>query len=79
MPAALRAWRAGEAKSRGVPAYVVFHDSTLREIAARRPRTTDELAGISGVGAVKLATYGDAVVAVVADASSDAGEKPVGS
>ena len=76
---ALRAWRAGEAKSRGVPAYVVFHDSTLREIAARRPQTPDELAGISGVGAVKLATYGDAVVAIVVDATSVAGEKPVGS
>ena len=64
---ALRAWRATIAKERGVPAYVVFHDSTLREIAARRPSTTTDLAGISGVGQVKLATYGAEVVAVVAE------------
>ncbi len=63
---ALRAWRAGEAKARGVPAYVVFHDSTLREIVTTKPRTLDEVAAISGVGATKLATYGDGILAEVA-------------
>jgi len=63
---ALRQWRLTEARSRNVPPYVVFHDTTLRLIAAQRPTSLDDLAGISGVGAVKLATYGQAVLAVVA-------------
>jgi len=63
---ALRAWRAAEAKARAVPPYVVFHDTTLHAIAAARPATLDELAALFGVGAVKLATYGQAVLDVVA-------------
>jgi ATP-dependent DNA helicase RecQ len=47
---ALRAWRASVAKEQGVPAYVVFHDATLRQIAAQAPSTLGELSGISGVG-----------------------------
>ena len=50
----LRAWRAATAKESGVPAYVVFHDATLRDIAVLRPTTTDELGTVSGVGAAKL-------------------------
>lgn len=54
----LRAWRAATAKEQGVPAYVVFHDATLREIAARLPSTLDELGSVSGVGRAKLDRYG---------------------
>jgi ATP-dependent DNA helicase RecQ len=62
---ALRDWRRTEARTRSVPPYVVFHDSTLRSIAAQRPTTLDELAAISGVGTVKLETYGSAVLSLV--------------
>ena len=62
----LRAWRAGVAREAGLPAYVVFHDATLREVATRRPTTLDELAGIPGVGAAKLERYGAGVLATVA-------------
>jgi ATP-dependent DNA helicase RecQ len=49
----------------GVPPYVVFHDSTLREIAALKPRSLDELSAVQGVGAAKLDRYGEAVLAAV--------------
>ncbi|GAB2685372.1 DNA helicase RecQ [Nocardia thraciensis] len=62
----LRAWRASVAKEQGVPAYVVFHDATLREIAARKPATLAELGGISGIGENKRAKYGEGVLEVVA-------------
>jgi ATP-dependent DNA helicase RecQ len=62
----LRHWRAAEAKTQAVPPYVIFHDSVLREIAAIRPATLDELAEIKGVGASKLHRYGDAVLAMIA-------------
>ncbi len=62
---ALRAWRAAESKAQKVPPYVIFHDATLREIAAARPATTEELGQIKGVGASKLARYGAEVLAVV--------------
>ncbi|MCL2482264.1 MAG: DNA helicase RecQ [Propionibacteriaceae bacterium] len=62
---ALRAWRLEESRTRSVPPYVVFHDSTLRAIAATRPTTLDELSLISGIGAMKLENYGEAVLAVV--------------
>jgi ATP-dependent DNA helicase RecQ len=63
---ALRALRAQLAREQNVPAYVIFHDATLRAIASSRPRDRDALAGIGGVGAAKLARYGDAVLAVLA-------------
>nr|WP_280269351.1 DNA helicase RecQ [Nocardia wallacei] len=66
----LRAWRAAVAKEQGVPAYVVFHDATLREIAARKPTTLGELGGISGIGENKRAKYGEGVLEVV---TADAG------
>ncbi|MBW5421456.1 DNA helicase RecQ [Streptomyces sp. BG9H] len=64
---ALRAWRGAQAKEQGVPAYVIFHDATLREIATLRPTSVGDLAGISGVGEKKRATYGEGVVGVVAE------------
>jgi ATP-dependent DNA helicase RecQ len=63
----LRAWRAATAREQGVPAYVVFHDATLREVATRRPGTLAELAAISGVGATKLDRYGPGLLAALAD------------
>ena len=62
---ALRSWRAAEARAQGVPPYVIFHDSVLRDIAATRPATLDELGRIKGVGASKLARYGAGVLAVL--------------
>ena len=62
----MRAWRAREAKSQAVPPYVIFHDTVLREIAAVRPASLDELGEIKGVGASKLARYGSAVLDLVA-------------
>jgi ATP-dependent DNA helicase RecQ len=62
---ALRAWRASEAKSQSVPPYVIFHDATLREIAATKPAGLDELAQIKGVGASKLQRYGGRVLRVL--------------
>jgi ATP-dependent DNA helicase RecQ len=65
---ALRAWRSAEAKEQGVPAYVIFHDATLREIATGRPTSLAQLGTMSGVGENKLAKYGDAILGVLADA-----------
>jgi ATP-dependent DNA helicase RecQ len=65
---ALRAARRELAATAGVPPYVVFHDSTLREIAADRPATLAELARIGGVGEAKLARYGAAMLAALAGA-----------
>ncbi|MGW3291745.1 DNA helicase RecQ [Streptomyces sp. NPDC001002] len=63
---ALRAWRAEQAREQGVPAYVIFHDATLREIATVWPTSVSQLGTISGVGEKKLATYGDGVIGVLA-------------
>ncbi|CAL9494444.1 DNA helicase RecQ [Streptomyces sp. enrichment culture] len=63
---ALRAWRAEQAREQGVPAYVIFHDATLREIATVWPTSVGQLGGISGVGEKKLATYGEGVIEVLA-------------
>jgi ATP-dependent DNA helicase RecQ len=62
---ALREWRKKTAGEHGVPAYVVFHDATLASIAAARPRAVEDLHGISGIGATKLARYGQALIDVV--------------
>ena len=61
----LRAWRARQAKAANLPAYVILHDATLRGIARVRPTDVDALAAISGVGARKRETYGEALLAVV--------------
>ena len=63
---ALRRWRAERAKSDAVPAYVVFHDKTLHEIAARRPSTRRELSAVPGVGPAKLERYADELLARLA-------------
>jgi ATP-dependent DNA helicase RecQ len=65
---ALRSARRSIAAQAGVPPYVVFHDSTLREIAAARPGTLDELARVQGVGSVKLERYGQAMLAALREA-----------
>ena len=62
---ALRAWRRGIAREHGVPAFVVFHDSTLETIAALQPGTHEALRGVSGVGEKKLERYGEALLEVV--------------
>jgi ATP-dependent DNA helicase RecQ len=61
----LRAWRAAAAKEQGVPAYVIFHDATLRQIAALAPSTLVQLATVSGVGETKLARYGQQILDVL--------------
>ena len=63
----LRAWRGATAKEQGVPAYVIFHDATLREFASRRPSSLEELSGITGVGENKLNRYGEQILEVLAE------------
>jgi ATP-dependent DNA helicase RecQ len=58
----LRGWRAAAAKEQGVPAYVIFHDATLRQIASDLPSTLAELAAVNGVGEARLAKYGQQVL-----------------
>ncbi len=67
---ALKLWRAAVAREHNLPAYVVFHDATLAQMAERSPATLDELAGISGVGAKKLQAYGDAILQVMSSAAA---------
>jgi ATP-dependent DNA helicase RecQ len=62
----LRTWRAAAAKEQGVPAYVIFHDSTLRQIATDAPTTLAGLGKVSGVGETKLARYGEQILEVLA-------------
>jgi DNA helicase-2/ATP-dependent DNA helicase PcrA len=62
---ALKEWRRDEAKERSLPAYVIFHDRTLVDIAGRRPTTIPELLQVSGVGPAKVANYGESVLAIV--------------
>lgn len=66
---ALREWRATTAREQNVPAYVIFHDSTLRAIAEAAPDDLDELARIPGIGASKLDRYGEAVLQHLFDSS----------
>ena len=67
----LRSWRSERARTDSVPAYVVFPDATLREIASSQPHTLAELSGVKGVGPAKLERYGESVLAVVAAKSTD--------
>jgi ATP-dependent DNA helicase RecQ len=62
----LRTWRRATAQEAAVPAYVVFDDRTLREVAVRNPSSADALASVTGVGPAKLARYGEAVLGVLA-------------
>ena len=65
----LRAWRTATAKEQGMPPYVIFHDATLRQIAAAPPSTLGELANVNGVGETKLARYGQQILEVLAGES----------
>ena len=69
----LRAWRAAAAKEQGVPAYVIFHDATLRQIAAEPLTTLAELSTISGVGENKLARYGQQILDTLAGSAPTTG------
>jgi ATP-dependent DNA helicase RecQ len=64
---ALRGWRAEMAREQNVPAYVIFHDATLRAIAESDPGDLDELGQIPGIGASKLERYGEAVLQQLLD------------
>jgi ATP-dependent DNA helicase RecQ len=63
---ALRAWRLDEARRQEIPPYVIFHDSTLAQVARRRPASLPALAAIPGIGRSKLDRYGDAILAITA-------------
>ena len=67
--ARLKAWRADVAKAHNLPAFVIFHDATLRAIAEQAPQTLHDLAGISGMGVKKLEKYGADVLQVCAQES----------
>ena len=62
---ALRAWRAEQAKTQGVPAYVILHDKTLHELAARTPTNQDELLDVPGIGQAKAERYGAALLTLI--------------
>ena len=68
MVAELKAWRTRRAREDGVPAYVVLHDATLTELAARRPGSAAELAAVKGLGPTKIERYGDELLDVLATA-----------
>src|SRR5215472_12167776 len=70
---ALRAWRLAEARRQELPPYVIFHDSTLSEVARRRPLSLAALAQIPGIGRSKLERYGSAVIEIVAAGASRSG------
>jgi ATP-dependent DNA helicase RecQ len=63
---ALRAWRAGQAKTQGVPAYVILHDKTLHELAAHRPASPAALLDVPGIGAAKAERYGAELLELLA-------------
>lgn len=58
----LRLWRAGIAKQKSIPAYMVFSDATLQAVAAKKPRKYSDLRGISGIGEKKLDLYGESLM-----------------
>ena len=61
----LHEWRRRLARASGVPPHVLLHDSTVRAIAVRRPTDTDELLGVPGIGPVKVARFGPAILEVI--------------
>lgn len=63
----LRWWRVETAKAHNTAAFIIFHDSTLREIAKAKPRTLEDLRGVTGVGAKKLESYGEELVSLIAE------------
>ena len=64
----LRTWRSTRARDDSVPAYVVLHDATLRELATAKPSSTRDLAAVKGFGPTKIERYGDDVLAVISAA-----------
>lgn len=70
---ALRAWRQATARAEGVPAYVVAHDRTLREIAVARPQSEADLALVWGLGPAKREKFGPGMLAVVAEVEAPSG------
>ena len=73
---ALRAWRRERAKAQGVPPYVIFHDSTLRAVAAARPTSLAGLSQIEGIGDTKLERHGESLLAAVAQAAGEPTDAP---
>jgi ATP-dependent DNA helicase RecQ len=63
----LRWWRVETARAHNIAAFIIFHDSTLREIAKAQPTSLDDLRGVTGVGAKKLESYGADIVALIAE------------
>ncbi|HVK93685.1 MAG TPA: DNA helicase RecQ [Noviherbaspirillum sp.] len=63
----LRWWRVETARKHNVPAYVIFHDATMREIAKLKPASLDDLRNVSGVGEKKLETYGEEIVSLIVE------------
>jgi superfamily II DNA helicase RecQ len=63
----LRTWRAETARAAGIPAYVVFHDVTLTALASLRPRTTQQLLEVPGLGPVKAGRYGPTLLSLLSD------------
>jgi len=72
----LRAWRRDRAKDQGVPPYVVFHDSTLREVAARKPKSLSALSAIDGIGDTKLERHGESLLEALTAAMEEDGATP---
>jgi DNA helicase-2/ATP-dependent DNA helicase PcrA len=64
--AALKEWRSNAARAAKIPAYVIFHDTTLAAIAEAKPSTAEELLAVPGLGPVKTGRYGEALLRVVA-------------
>ncbi|MFC3894594.1 DNA helicase RecQ [Lentzea rhizosphaerae] len=74
----LREWRGQQAREQSVPAYVIFHDATLKAIAASRPTSLTELGAVSGVGQAKLAKYGAQILEVVSGGTPTSTTTPSG-
>ena len=64
---ALKTWRSATARASGVPAFVIFHDTTLAAVAEAKPRDRRSLLALPGMGPVKAKRYGDELLAVVAE------------
>ena len=64
--ARLKGWRLDEAKRKGMPPYVIFHDSTLEALAAAQPRDREALRQVRGIGPAKLEAYGEALLRLLA-------------
>jgi ATP-dependent DNA helicase RecQ len=74
--AALKAWRSEVAREHNLPAYVIFHDSTLIALAELAPQSLAGLGGVSGMGSKKLQAYGEEVLRVIAQADRQAQTDP---